>query len=69
MSDLEINPTRSFKVKSNGAIRFPICEFPLVFNGNILLNSARLRDMSLQILCAVGFDLSCHLRSNRMAKL
>ncbi len=42
MGDLEFDLSRSLKVKSNGAVRFPIYDFLLVSNSNYMSNSHRL---------------------------
>ncbi len=54
---LDFGPSRSFNVKCDAAIRLPIYGFLLMCNSNIWPNSATLRDIRLQIVSDVEFDL------------
>ncbi len=62
--DLEFDLSRSLKVKCEGGIGLPIYGFLLMFNSNRGLNWAPLRDISLQNLGDLDFDLSRYSRSN-----
>ncbi len=67
MSDLDFNLSRSLKVKCESAIGFPIYGLLLVFNSNIVPNSASLQDIRLQIWLTL--NLTFHSRSNPMVQL
>ena len=54
----EFDLSRSFKVRSNGAIRLPIYGFLLMFNGNIWPSLAPLCDIRLQNMSDLDLDLS-----------
>ena len=62
MSDLDIDLTRSLKVKCDSVIGLPIYGFLLLFNINIWPNSAPLQDISFQNLSDLDMDLSSLLR-------
>ena len=59
LGDLEVDLSRSFKVKCGGAIELPIYGFLLMFNSNIGPNLAPLPDIRLRNLSdlAIDFDL------------
>ncbi len=46
LSDHDIDPSSLLKAKFNNVARFPIYEFLLVFNSNILSNTVLLREIS-----------------------
>ncbi len=59
LSDLDLDLSRSLKVKCEGAIGRPIYGFLLMFNNNIGPNSAPFRDIRIQnLICKawVGFN-------------
>ncbi len=58
LSDFDFDLSRSFNVKSDSVIGFPIYGFLLVPNSNIWPNSAPLRDISLLYLSDLHFYLS-----------
>ncbi len=62
LSDLELDLTRSLKVKCDSAIGLPIYAFLLMFNGNIWPNSAPLQDIRLRNLSDLEFDLTRSLK-------
>ncbi len=62
LSDLEFDLSRSLKVKCDSVIGLPIYAFLLMFNSNILPNSAPLQDVRLQNLSDLEFDLSRSLK-------
>ena len=45
ISDIDFDLTRSLKVKSDGVVEVPLCDFLLVFNSNPLPKSAPLYEI------------------------
>ncbi len=66
---LEVDLSRSLKVKCGGAVGLPICDFLLVLNSNAWRNSGHLRDIRLQNLSDLGAELSGSLKSNVIAQM
>ena len=62
LSDLDLNLSRSLKVKWHSVIGLAICAFLLMVNSNIGYKSAPLRDIRLWNLAELGFDLSRSLK-------
>ncbi len=60
LSDLDFDLSRSLKVKCNGAVGLPICDFLLAFNSNTWPHSAPLEDMSLRNLSEIDIDIRGH---------
>ncbi len=58
LSDLELDLSRSLKVKCDSVIGLPIYAFLLMFNSNIWPNSALLQDIRLRNLSDLELDLS-----------
>ncbi len=56
INDLDIDLSKSLKVKCNHTNRLPIYAFLLMFNSNIWLKSAPLQDTQLQNLSDIVFD-------------
>ena len=62
MTDLEIDLSRSVKVKCDGVIGLAIYAFLLMVNSNKGPNLAPLLDIRLQNLSDIEFDLSTSLK-------
>ncbi len=62
-------PSKSLKVKCDGDVGFSMYEFLLVVNSNTWLNSADLRNISLQSLSDLDNDLSRSLKPNVIAPM
>ncbi len=60
MSDLEIDLSRSLKVKCESVIGLPIYAFLLMFNSNIWPNSAPLQDTRLRNLSDLDLTFQGH---------
>ncbi len=60
LSDLDIDLSRSLKVKCDSVIGLPIYGFLFMFNSNIWPNSAPLRYISCQNLSDLDFDFQDH---------
>ncbi len=70
MSDVDIDLSRSLKVKSDSSILgLTIYGFILMFNNIISPNSAPLRDISFQNMTGLDINLSASLRSNVVASM
>ncbi len=54
---LDFDLSRSLKIKSDGVTEFPVYGFLLMFNSNIGPNMAPLREVRLQNLSDLDFDL------------
>ncbi len=65
MGDLEFDLSRSLKVKSNGAIRLPIYDFPLVSNSNYMSNSHRLEVIATRKIFSYLLSLGPNFASIR----
>ena len=68
-SDLDLNLSRSFKVKCHGVTGLAIYGFTLMVNSNIGSNSPPLRDIRLWNLRTVTLTFQCHSRSSAMVSL
>ncbi len=64
LSDLDFNLLRSLKVKYNGTVGLPICDFLFVFNSNTWPNPAHLREISLRNLS--DLDLTFKVTQGQM---
>ena len=62
MSDLECDLSQSLKVKCHSAMTPHIYAYLLMFNSNIWLNAAPLRNIRLRNLSDIEFDLSRSLK-------
>ncbi len=62
LSDLEVDPLRSLKVKCDSVIELPIYAFLLMFNSNIWPNSASLQDVRERNQSDLEFDLARSLK-------
>ncbi len=62
LSDLDIDLSRSLKVKCDSVIGLPIFDFLLMFNSNIWPETAPLRDIRLRSLSDLEFDFSRSLK-------
>ncbi len=57
LSDIGFDLSKSLKMKSIGAVGLPTYGFLLMLNSSMCYNSALLRDIRLQILSDLEFDL------------
>ena len=62
LRDVDVDPSRSLKVKCEGAIGLSIYGSLLMFNSNLGPNYAPLRGIRLQNLSDLDFDLSRSLK-------